>query len=335
MNYLETKNATIATMECNLVPFIKGRPGCGKSDMVNSIAQEYNLELIDLRLSQCDTSDLNGLPWIENGLAAFYPFDIFPIESKEIPKGKEGFLLFLDELPNASIPVQQAAYQLILDRVVGNNKLHKNCVLIVAGNREIDNCFVNPMPNALKSRLIHFEMDTNYDDWFNWAITSDIDYRITSYLNYDPSKLDTDVPTEDTYPCPRSWSFCSKLIKDREVSTLTKNLITGAIGVSAAANFISFLKHFDEMVPIKDIIASPLEAPVSDKASVIYATLGSIVSNFNRDTIKPLTMYLGRFPTEFQFVAFKEIQARYPELAHDKDLTAAHIKVAKELYDPV
>ena len=48
-----------AYLQAGLVPIVVGSPGCGKSQIVHQIADEFNLQLIDLRLSQCDPCDLN------------------------------------------------------------------------------------------------------------------------------------------------------------------------------------------------------------------------------------------------------------------------------------
>lgn len=42
-----------------LVPMIEGHPGIGKSSIVQQLADKYNLQLIDVRLSTCDPTDLN------------------------------------------------------------------------------------------------------------------------------------------------------------------------------------------------------------------------------------------------------------------------------------
>ena len=49
----------VTYLQANVVPLIKGPPGIGKSAMVRKIAQDHKLKLIDLRLSQCDPTDLN------------------------------------------------------------------------------------------------------------------------------------------------------------------------------------------------------------------------------------------------------------------------------------
>ena len=47
-------------IEAKLVPFLKSSPGQGKSDLTRELAKKYKLKVIDLRLSQCDPTDLNN-----------------------------------------------------------------------------------------------------------------------------------------------------------------------------------------------------------------------------------------------------------------------------------
>ena len=48
------------TIRKKLVPMLVGSPGAGKSALIHSVAKHYNLKLIDVRLSQCDPTDLNA-----------------------------------------------------------------------------------------------------------------------------------------------------------------------------------------------------------------------------------------------------------------------------------
>lgn len=108
------KKNLVICMNAGLTPFVTSSPGTGKSDIVREIAKEYNLEVIDIRLSQCASEDLQGLPKFEqdkNGIqrARFIPFDLFPLEGTPLPKGKSGFILFLDEMNSAPRSIQAAA----------------------------------------------------------------------------------------------------------------------------------------------------------------------------------------------------------------------------------
>lgn len=55
----EVRQAVLDCFQAEVVPFITSSPGMGKSSIIAQIAQDYALELIDLRLSQCAPEDLN------------------------------------------------------------------------------------------------------------------------------------------------------------------------------------------------------------------------------------------------------------------------------------
>ena len=167
-------------IQAKLVPMLVGSPGCGKSQIIHQIAKEYNLKVIDLRLSQCDPTDLSGFPTTKGNKAGYLPMETFPIEGDKIPEGYSGWMLFLDEMNAASPAVQAAAYKLVLDRMVGIYHLHKNVAIACAGNLETDNAIVQPMSTALQSRLVHLELVVDVKEWldlYNHVIQSDLDHN--------------------------------------------------------------------------------------------------------------------------------------------------------------
>ena len=179
-----------AYLQAKLVPMLVGSPGCGKSQIVYAIAKHHNLKVIDLRLSQCDPTDLAGFPTIEKHTTAdgkeiskadYVPMKHFPIEGDPIPQGYKGWLLFLDEATSAPKAIQAAAYKLILDRMVGSHHLHKHVAIVAAGNLETDNAIVEPMSTALQSRLVHLELVIDHMEWIDWASTNNIDHRIIAW----------------------------------------------------------------------------------------------------------------------------------------------------------
>ena len=56
----EAKAVIINCIKAKLVPMMVGSPAIGKSSVINQIAEEFNLKVIDLRLAQCDPTDLNA-----------------------------------------------------------------------------------------------------------------------------------------------------------------------------------------------------------------------------------------------------------------------------------
>ena len=138
--------------------FIHGSPGIGKS----------NLELVDVRLSQLDAVDLRGIPTIFNNETVW----MSPVF---LPKDKNSSgILFLDELNSASLSVQAAIYQLVLDRRIGEYELPKNWKIVCAGNKINDKGIVFKLPSPLVNRMVHLLLEAKYDDFKNWAILNDI-----------------------------------------------------------------------------------------------------------------------------------------------------------------
>jgi len=105
----EAKEMLIDCIKVGLVPFLQGSPGIGKSDIVRTIASEFNLKVVDLRLSQCDPTDLSGFPMLLGDKAGYVPMNTFLLENDSLPKGYNGVLLFLDEFNSAPRAVQCAA----------------------------------------------------------------------------------------------------------------------------------------------------------------------------------------------------------------------------------
>lgn len=256
MNISKLKECVFITLKANLTPFIQGSPGLGKSAIVREIAEENKMKLIDVRLSQCDISDLNGLPKLDGKKATFLPFDVFPVEGDKVPDGYQGWLLFLDELNSANKAVQAAAYKLILDHMVGNHKLHDKVRVCAAGNLITDNAVVNQLSTALRSRLINFTVDSNnlLDDWFKWAYEHEIDARILAFIKYKPNYLFTFDPEKDdeTYACPRTWEMTDKVIKLIKNLDNYKELIRGAIG-TIGDEFVEYTKYANKLPKFEDI----------------------------------------------------------------------------------
>lgn len=105
----EVKPYIQRALQSKLVPFLHGSPGIGKSSVLQEIADEFNLKLIDLRLSQCEPVDLMGFPSLEGKKATYKPMDFFPVEGDPLPEGKNGWLLALDEMNGADESTQKAA----------------------------------------------------------------------------------------------------------------------------------------------------------------------------------------------------------------------------------
>ena len=294
-------------LAAGLVPFVSGAPGIGKSDIIKQVAKVYNLKIIDVRLSQSDPTDLSGFPAVdlERGKASYMPMDTFPVEGDEIPKGFAGWLLFFDEMNSAPMSVQAAAYRIVLDKEVGQHKLHKNVAVVCAGNRASDKAIVTRMSTAMQSRLIHLELGVNHKQWIDWGNSNGIDFRILAYINFRPEILHKFDPnhSEHTFPCPRTWEFVSKLIiKKPDLKASDLPLLMGCVGEGAGREFYGFTDIFTKLPTLKNLLSSPSVIAMPDEPSVLYAISGLISHHANKDNLDDLMIFINRMPKEFQVI---------------------------------
>lgn len=309
-----------AAIKAKVVPMMKGSPGIGKSQIVYQIAAAYNLLVIDLRLSQCDPTDLMGFPQIDAARqkAGYLPMDTFPLEGEALPAGYNGWILFLDEANSAPKAVQAASYKIILDRKIGQHNLHKNCALVAAGNLDTDGAIVEPMSTALQSRMLHLDLVFDAKEWNDWATTiGGIDYRITSYGNYKPGNLHNFSAdhTDSTYACPRTWELANRLlaITDADSKDLLP-LMAGVLGEGVAREFVGFCKIHEELLKPHQIQAAPETVQVPSEPSILFALTGSIAHNMDKENGAAFMKFVSRLPVEFQVVCLRETIRRNKEM---------------------
>lgn len=314
----QVKQVLPTLCKAKVTPFIYSSPALGKSSMVKQVADELNLEFIDVRLSQMDVTDLNGLPNFKNNKSTYVPFDVFPLQGDNLPDGKKGWLILLDEMTSAPMSIQAGAYRLILDREIGQNKLHDKVFIIACGNLETDNAIVNPISTALVSRFANFYVEPNLEEWQEWAVKNHIHPMITSYLGFKPSAFYTFNPdSSQPYASPRTWEMVNRVMG----KTNSINLITLAslLGDGVALEFDGYMQCFNDLPSIEKVIDNPSQYKIPDSIATQWATLGMVVSCMDKYPDECIT-YLKRFPLELHIVILREIKGRYPKLLAKKEI---------------
>jgi MoxR-like ATPase len=206
LNLSEIKKAIECAFISDVPLMIWGDPGVGKSSIVKEIADEADVELRDIRLSQVESVDLRGLPSINAGVTIWHIPSFMPTDPDS-----EG-ILFLDEINKADPSTQAAAYQLVLDRKLGDYELPPGWRIIAAGNPGPDR-----ITEALANRFAHAYVIANIRNWSIWAKSEGISNDIIGFLNFRPELL-AQMPTkqdEHAFPSPRTWEYAARYRTNR------------------------------------------------------------------------------------------------------------------------
>ena len=266
-------------------PFLWGPPGVGKSDGINELAEILSnrtgkkVVVTDIRLLLFSPIDLRGVPvadesrqftdWLKPRILDLNP-------SEDIVN-----ILFLDELSAAPQSVQAAAYQLTLNRAIGEHKLPDNTLVMAAGNRTTDRAVAYKMPSALANRMMHFEICVDFKTWSQWAIEKgNIHPYVLGYLSYDMSKLYLEDKSIDevAFPTPRSWMFVSNILNTLgDIDDIGKclSIISSCIGTTV--EFIAWSKIYKDLPNTEDIFNGKV-VNYPGSPDVLYALIGSMTT---------------------------------------------------------
>ena len=253
-----------------------GAPGVGKSQGIREVASRIERKtgkkvvITDVRLLLFNPVDLRGIPTSNENrtLAVWLKPKIFQMDESEDVVN----ILFLDEISAAPQSIQAAAYQITLDRTVGEHKLPENCIVIAAGNRVTDRSVAYNMPKALANRLCHLEIQGDHTSWHDWAVKKGIHRYVVGYLDFNPNALMHFEPSGTTlaFPTPRSWELASNILTNvSEDMELVYPLITGCIGLSEADSFREWTKLYKSIPsPEKIFQGQDIEKPKSPELRI-------------------------------------------------------------------
>ncbi len=283
-----------------------GAPGVGKSQGVKQIAKEIEFKtnkkviVTDVRLLLFNPVDLRGIPTAnaEKTLAIWLKPQIFQMDESEDVIN----ILFLDEISAAPPSVQAAAYQITLDRVIGEHKLPENCIVIAAGNRVSDKSVAYKMPKALANRLLHLDVCVDNSAWQRWAANKGINHIVTGFLAFNPTCLAEDINESESnaFPTPRSWEMVGNILNcmDNDL-TQAYPLICGCVGKDVSDELVLWAEVFNKIASPEEI-CSGRNVGIPIRLEAIYASVSSLVeylkSNHSLEQVDNAINYVVKIP---------------------------------------
>ena len=268
LDFSETSEADVirTAIQSNVSIFLHGKPGCGKSDRVKQLDPDF----IELNLSHLDPELLDGLAGEKDGKSVHIkPPWLEDLEAKCQEEADKIHILFLEELTNASPMMQSKAYGIALDKkVAGRWKLPENARVVAAGNELEDSLVANEMAEPLYDRFAHVNIETNKENWLEWAVTPEsfyerLDYNketqpkqkihpaIYAFISYKGDEvLRTPYNREHPEPHadPRRWKMASDML----YASNNPSTLKAIVGEDLTRDFIYFCQL--PTITIEDVL---------------------------------------------------------------------------------
>lgn len=277
------------------------------------IADAFDLPLVTAILSNCDPTDVAGLPML-NPKSGKVELHAFP-ELRHAQE--EGVLLFLDEFTAIRRSVEAPALRLILERVAGGAPLHKNTRIVGACNppehapggielsaamlnriiwlryapryEEISNYFVarakgtTPANLAALGKAIKQLMEVDYAQAF---ATEALDFAATMAVQPDLVQLEPPeaaINAGSAWGSPRAWeagiaayAALGRSAASGKSDAIGYAILAGAVGPHCAVSYLGIRDLRTELPTVADIVAQPDKAKVPTRKDLGIAAIGVI-----------------------------------------------------------
>jgi len=254
---------------------LHGRPGIGKTDIVQALANRAGALLFDLRLTTIEPQDLRGLPYYDHDAKRTIWYR--PEDLPDDPARPS--VLFLDELTAAPPALQPTVYGLLQERRIGRHRLPDTCFVVAAGNGPEDGAIAYEMGTALSDRLIHLSLRATALDWVqNYALPQRLHPAVPAFIRARPDLLENTADTllrGQVIACtPRSWARVSAIISAIPDRRLRDVMIAGTVGEAAAAEFALIADDIAASVQVDAMIT----AKPADRWAMYPATLHGLTA---------------------------------------------------------
>lgn len=335
--------------------YVKGGPGLGKTQTAKQGAREYAAEqgLIFLDMDKGLRVPAGENPHAYFGFKTqhgpslqpedialpstnadktrmtFLVTDSYPLEGD--PTWPTQGMLLIDELPQADQPIQKTMAHLFQERNIHGHPLKSGWTFNATGNRATDRAGANRLLSHLLDRMTEIDFEPSLDDWCNWAIDNDVRVEVVSFLRFKPGLLFDFDPQRDRNATPRGWAERVSPIIDNVPQESEFELIKGAVGEGAAAEFVGYLKICRKLPNPDAILMQPDKAEVPTEPSIRYAIAGAIAHRATPDNFERVMTYARRLPPEFTVLTVLDSIRKNPDVQNTKAFTDWAIKEGEKV----
>lgn len=330
MNVNQLKQAVPVMIKNNVVPFIWGMQGIGKTQTIKQVAQQQGVGFIHLHLATQEVGDLVGL-LVQNGADT-----VKHARPEWLPTEGEG-ILFLDELNRAHPDVIQACFSLITSRTIHTHELPPGWKIVAAGNYQSDEFTVtDTSDSAWMSRFCHIHFEPTAAEFITFAESRNA-FTVADFIAEHSELLEKKGKRPDINITPdrRAWLEMIAPLEEENLDKETRmEIYSGIVGQVAASRFMNFRENPGEKrLRLRDIMRDYSKVQVQVKAcnkdkDTRYDALNAPISEletkleqsykFSTEELMNLKQYFLDIPKELLSQTFKKF-GRMPKSKVDTE----------------
>lgn len=280
------------------VLYITSKPGLAKSSYARSIAQKLDMQYMDIRLSMVDETDIGLYPCVGKeevgegvNKTSINVLD-FAVPKWAIKANRKPTIIHFEEMNRASLPVRNAALQLLLERCIGTEFSFADHVLMMSSGNlgEEDGTDVEEFDSALNNRLIHVKHDMSPQEWIEAFANENVHPLVVSFIKAYPEEYyKRGKEDAKAYATPRSWTFLSDFIisslfmenRPSNDTDFVKTLVQANAHSYIGNSQVKFVKYLEETMSLNindilnnyDRVATRLTESNRDKKSELLGSL--------------------------------------------------------------
>jgi hypothetical protein len=334
----QMKQTLMRYIRADVPVLLMGPPGVGKTSTILALGKEMGVPVETLIAAIHEPMDFGGWPavvegqfkietppWVDRLKRSPEEQELIDTVKEKVSRlenssrGRITGILFFDELTNAPRAVQSALLRVVLERVVGEEKLPDSIYIISAANPVGQAADGWTLSLPLANRMAHIEYRLDARSWADNFTTywgdppspGDIDESqwliarsmVAAFIHRRPDLL-LQVPRSNeeerlAWPSPRSWDFASRLISldIQGGANSWADDVVSCVGEGAGLEFINWARSMDLVDP-EDILRNPHKAPVPDRPdqqfAVVNALCAAVQSQTTPDRWRAAVEYLDR-----------------------------------------
>lgn len=313
----------IANIGHEVTVIVQSEPGCGKTSLLGMLKEDLGEDEYDYIYVDCPAKDMSDIaltiPNHNTKRLEHYVAELF-----KLGNGKKKVIM-LDEFLKTPKLMQIIYTRLILERMVGDEKLPDGSIVYATSNHAADG-LGDFIQGHVGNRVCIVKMQKpTADHWMQWASANHINTIIRAWVKMVPRCLAsyTSGDQEDnpyifnpskpqvSYVSPRSLAKANVIVEKRDIlgETATLAALAGTVGFSAAHEMSAYFAMARQIPSPAEVLRDPLGVTMpEDTAAVLMMVLNGLDVIHTQDGLSSYMQFINRIRSE-------EIQAVFFTMA--------------------